>query len=104
MTTTLKRSQRFRTRKTPIFVNEAQRLLLSRYKDGMYSHIALARTKSHFEVELQRCGDPVLEALLGLLSDQQGCVGLEHAKPRVATLLSCLVSLNTDLYQNPCRP
>jgi len=102
--TTKARAQQVNRSKSPV-INDAQRLLLSRYKGGAFQHIAsLARTRSHFELELQRCGDPVLEALSGYLSDQQGCVGLESAKVRVATLLNCLVAVNTDLYQDPCRP
>lgn len=101
--TTHPRAKRFSRSTSPV-INDAQRLLLNRYKGGAYQHMALARTRSHFELELHRCGDPVLEALLGYLSDQQGCVGLESAKVRVGTLLNCLVAVNTDLYQDLCRP
>jgi len=86
--TTKARAQRVSRSKSPV-INDAQRLLLSRYKGGAFQHIAsLARTRSHFEVELQRCGDPVLEALLGYLSDQQGCVGAESAL-RKLRFLAC---------------
>lgn len=102
--TTVSRAETSKPRKNTLLLNEAQQILLNRYNGGAYTYLSLAKNWSHFQVELQNCGDPVLTALVELLSDQQGCVDLEAAKLRVSPLLNSLVAMNTDLYQDPCRP
>jgi len=102
--TRVSRAKTSKPRKNTPFLNQAQQILLNRYNGGAYTYLTLAKNWSQFELELQKCYDPVLTALVGLLSDQQGCVDLNAAKLKVTPLLNSFVAINTDLYQDPCRP